>query len=83
MSIRAKFICNSKVQSGTQTVVWLNAVYANSDGSRAEENKAFSDATPAGQIAICIQNDKPAVEAFVQGRAYYVDFTEVPAPQPV
>ena len=75
MTVRAKFICNSKIPSGSQTTVYLNAVYSNSDGTRAEENKAFSDATPSGHIAIMIANDKPALEAFENGKAYYVDFT--------
>ncbi len=83
MSIRAKFICNSKIPCGAVTTVYLHPVYASSDGTRSEENKAFSDATPAGQIQITIRNDKPALECFVQGRAYYVDFNEVPAHQPV
>lgn len=75
MNVRAKFICNSKIPSGSQTTVYLNAVYSNRDGTRAEENKAFTDATPAGQIAITIANDKPALEAFEMGKAYYLDFT--------
>ena len=75
MKDRAKFICNTKLPSGAQTTVYLSAVYSNSDGTRAEENKAFSDATPAGQIAITIANDKPALEAFEMGKAYYLDFT--------
>lgn len=77
-TVRAKFICNAKIPGyGNQTSVHFNAVYANQDGSRAEENKAFSDATPSGSIALSIANDKPALEAFEIGKAYYIDFSPV------
>ncbi|WP_243021742.1 hypothetical protein [Simplicispira sedimenti] len=75
MSVRAKFTCNSKIPSHGTTTVYFNAVYANKDGSRAEENKAFSDATPSGQIALSIADGKPALDAFELGKSYFVDFT--------
>ena len=74
-TVRAKFTCNAKIPAHGRTTVFFNAVYSNSDGSRAEENKAFSDATPSGQISISITNDKPALDAFEIGKSYYVDFT--------
>lgn len=74
-TVRAKFTCNTKIPSGDQTTVYLNAVYSNRDGTRAEENKAFSDATPAGSVQITIANDKPALGAFEVGKSYYLDFT--------
>lgn len=78
MTVRSKFICNAKIPGyGDQTSVHFNAVYSNSDGSRAEENKAFSDVTPSGSITIVIAKDKPALDAFEIGKAYYVDFTHV------
>jgi hypothetical protein len=78
-TVRAKFICQSKIPSGSQTTVFLSAVYSNKDGSRAEENKAFSDATPSGMVQISIANDKPALQQFEVGQAYYIDFTPVEA----
>ena len=75
MNVRAKFTCNAKVPAYGSTAVYLNAVYSNPDGSRAEENKAFSDATPSGHIAISIADGKPALDAFVVGKSYYLDFT--------
>lgn len=72
-TIRAKFTCNAKIPGyGNATTVHLNAVYSSDPNS---ENKAFSDATPSGQINISIANDKPALEAFELGKSYYVDFT--------
>ena len=76
-TVRAKFVCNTKIPSGAQTTCYFNAVYSNKDGSRAEENKAFSDATPGGMIQIAIANDKPALQQFEVGQAYYIDFTPV------
>ena len=74
-TVRAKFTCNAKIPAYGGTTVFFNAVYSNKDGTRAEENKAFSDATPSGQISISIAYGKPAVDAFVIGQSYYVDFT--------
>lgn len=74
-TVRAKFTANAIIPGTTQSTVFLNAVYSNKDGSRNEENKAFSDATPAGMIQISIANDKPALQVFETGKSYYVDFT--------
>ncbi len=76
-SVRSKFIVTSKIPSyGGQTVVGLSAVYSSDPAS---ENKAFTDATPSGQINIVIAAGKPALEAFPLGQHFYVDFTPVPA----
>lgn len=74
-TVRAKFTCNAKIPSHGSTAVFFNAVYSNRDGTRAEENKAFSDATPSGNISLSIADGKPALEAFEIGKSYYVDFT--------
>lgn len=74
MTIRAKFVCSSLIPSYYTTTVGLSAVYSSDPTS---ENKAFSDATPSGQINISIANDKPALAAFEIGKSYYVDFTPV------
>ncbi len=75
-TVRAKFTCNTKMPGyGNSTIVYLNAVYSNKDGTRSEENKAFSEATPSGTIQICIAEGKPAADQFVVGEHYYVDFT--------
>lgn len=75
MSVRAKFYVTSKIPGyNNTTTVGLSAVYSSDPAS---ENKAFTDATPSGQISISISNDKPALEAFVMGEDYYVDFTPV------
>lgn len=72
-SVRAKFVCNGKIPGyGNQTTVHFSAVYSADPNS---ENKAFTDATPSGHLQICIANDKPALDLFQQGKAYYLDFT--------
>jgi hypothetical protein len=74
-TVRAKFTCHSKIPMPSQTTVYLSAVYSNKDGTRNEENKAFSEATPSGMLQITIANDKSALAAFEQGKSYYIDFT--------
>lgn len=78
-TVRAKFSVSTIIPNGGTSTVHLNAIYSGRNGKRAEENKAFSDATPAGYIAITIQNDKPALDFFKPGKEVYVDFAEVPA----
>ncbi len=77
-AIRAKFKVTSKIPCwGDQVVVNLSAVYSNDPNS---ENKAFTDATPSGEIKIWISDGKAAAEAFEMGKDYYVDFIPVPSP---
>lgn len=71
-TVRAKFVCGTKVPNGDTTTVHLYAVYSNAPDS---ENKAFSDATPAGTLQLTIQNAKPALAAFDYGKYYYIDIT--------
>lgn len=79
--IRAKMICNTVTPApyGGGQVVCLNPVYCNKDGSLSAENKAFTDATPSGMVQLHISGTAPAFNAFKQGGAYYVDFSEAPA----
>lgn len=75
MPVRAKFQCSSVTRhadGGTQ--VMMHPVYSGS-----EENRAFNDATPSGELRIHIAKGKPAAELFTPGAAYFLDFT--PAPQ--
>lgn len=65
MTVRAKFKC----QGNNEGTVSLQAVVAGS-----EENKAFWDATPAGNIMLHITNPA-AKDQFEPGKEYYVDFT--------
>lgn len=76
MNVRAKFSVTSLIPGyGGNVSVGLSAIYASKTGVRAEENKAFSDVTPSGQINIVIAPDKPALQAFEIGKEFYVDFT--------
>lgn len=78
--VRAKMECGSKVtDSDGNTLISLFAVYSNKDGSRAEENKAFSDATPSGSVNLTITKGMPAADLYQPGKQYYVDFTAVDA----
>jgi len=49
--------------------------------SGSEENKAFSEATPAGNISFAIAKGAPAQENFPEAgtKEYYIDITECPA----
>lgn len=71
--IRAKFKCvEIRKYEGVEQPV-LRPVYG--DG---EENKAFSAATPSGELNMWITN-QAAFGKFVIGKSYYIDVTEAPA----
>ena len=79
MKVRAKLQCsNLFVNANGDTQIRLSAMYNNQDGTRAEENKAFSDATPIAEFSMTVTKGKPAADAFVAGLGYYVDFTPIP-----
>lgn len=72
--VRAKFKCDSIVtaaygKDNQSITVNMSPVYGNS-----EENKQFWRYTPAGSIALTIDNPD-AVAQFSPGREYYIDFT--------
>jgi len=72
-SVRAKFHCNQITileYGGKQAV--LNAIYSDKG-----ENKDFAEATPNGELKIQINNNTPAVDFFVPGKNYYLEFTPV------
>jgi len=50
--------------------VYMHPVYGN-----GEENKSYSEATPSGAIQLTITN-KNAWGFFVEGKEYYVNFTQ-------
>lgn len=73
MPVRAKCVCNAiTVHEDGGRSVYMHPVHSGSD-----ENKAFNDATPGGEIRLHIAKDKPAAEQFERGREYFVDFTLV------
>lgn len=49
--------------------------------SSIEEDRRFAKATPAGMIKMTVDNPS-ALEYLAPGKAFYVDFTEVPQPAP-
>lgn len=77
MNVRAKFKATTVQQYPTAgngerfAQVTLVAVY--NDGP---ENETWSKATPAGQLTMTISNPA-ALNTFVEGRSYYLDFTPV------
>lgn len=79
--VRAKMLCNSVERTSygkthkDQVRVKMGVVYSSDPAS---ENRAFSDATPTGNVDITIQGDKPAALMFEPGKHYYVDFTDAP-----
>lgn len=69
-SVRAKFKVESITKSSYGTSVKMHPVHSGS-----EENKSFSDYTPAGNIDMLISPGKPAAEMFEVGKEFYIDFT--------
>ncbi|BAZ29960.1 hypothetical protein NIES4074_24080 [Cylindrospermum sp. NIES-4074] len=78
MTIRAKFTVQfNRINSSTQVAdVVMSPVLATT-----EENLAFWEATPAGQISLQITNPKAAAE-FEVGADIYVDFTRATPREP-
>lgn len=74
MTVRAKFQCTSIIPYSNMSTVYLSAVYSTDPN---DPNKAFTDATPSGQLSIVINNDKLALQTFQIGKSYYLDFTPV------
>jgi hypothetical protein len=84
MKVRAKLQCTNKfVDACGNTQIRLDAIYADKDGSRAQENMAFSDATPCASFVMTISKGKPAADAFVYGQAYYMDFIPLAPDSPM
>lgn len=84
MAVKAKFKCDSvtpyswdegKTIAGKN--IGMTAVIGyNADGTRSDENEAWSEATPSGQLSMHISNPA-AFEQFEEGKAYYLTFEEV------
>jgi hypothetical protein len=76
MTMRAKF----KVQSITQQAHWsqpgksLYTLSLNPVTSGSDENKAFYEATPSGEIKLSVVNEEIGKQ-FPIGAEVYVDFT--------
>lgn len=76
MTVRAKF----KVQSITTSAHWqsdkghIGTVKLVPVMGGSEENKRFYEASPSGQIELGTIN-QAALEQFVIGKEFYVDFT--------
>ena len=71
-TVRAKFQISYVQNNGDGSInVNMHPVYSGS-----EENKAFNDATPGGQLQIHIAKDKPAQKFFEAGKSYYIDFSK-------
>lgn len=83
MAVKAKFRCNSvtayswdegKTIAG-KNVAMTAVIGYNVDGSRFDENEAWSQATPSGQLSMHISNPD-AFEQFEEGKQYYLTFEE-------
>ena len=68
---RAKFYVHAVELTSWATVIKLRVV------SRGEDNKAWSAATPVGEISMNVANEH-AADNFAPGQEWYVDFTPVP-----
>lgn len=69
--IRGKFTCTKVVSTSYGKEVGFWALYSNSP-----EDNSYSAATPSGHITMTVSNPA-AQDFFVEGRAYYLDFTQV------
>lgn len=80
MTIRAKFTVQfNRINSSSNVAdVVLTPVTSNPPN---QENLAFWEATPAGQISLQITNPKASAQ-FEVGADYYVDFTPVTPREP-
>ena len=76
MKVRAKFMCNAVTEYVSGKEVQLMAVQ---NGS--EENKSFATYTPSASLKMSISPETEAVNYFIVGREYYLDFIEC-NPQP-
>lgn len=74
-SVRAKVHCYSatKKEEGQNQNIVLSAV-------TDESNKEWAAATPLLNLSMEIKN--PDAQIFESGKRYYVDISEVPAPEP-
>ena len=70
-TVRAKFYVSEVALTSWGCRVTLNVV------TRGEDNKAWSAATPSGQITMQIKNDI-AAEQFAPGQEWFVDFRPAP-----
>lgn len=69
MAVRAKVVC----EGITENSVKFRTVYE-PDAAKDIKNARFTKATPWGEIRLGIDNPA-ALEQFVPGKSYYVDFT--------
>lgn len=74
MQIRAKIQIGSAIKNEYGERVVAHAVYG---GSTNAEDNTFSAATPSLHLDMNISNPD-AIGKLVQGKKYYLDFTEVP-----
>lgn len=90
MTVRAKFVCNSKTEVASKSsygeLAWQIKLGAVWEGTDAEgkpatfENRIFSDATPSGSLDMFICNPE-AAKQFTAGQCYYIDFTPAGPPE--
>jgi hypothetical protein len=91
MGVRAKFVVQSITESnspksekqedgtykpvpGKMSTIKMTPVYANGDPNH--ENTKFWQASPSGELTLNCVNPQ-AVEQFIVGHEYYLDFTPV------
>lgn len=73
MTVRAKFVCTGKNETGfcensKSTIVTLSPVTSGS-----EENKTFWQYTPSGKIELSTVN-QAAADQYQVGKEYFIDF---------
>ena len=72
MKVRAKFVCTRlEDNEGDAITVHLSACIEGSP-----ENKEFCKYTPYGSLSLGIDKDAEALNLFLQGEEYYLDFVK-------
>jgi len=79
MSVRAKFRCLKVEDYGQSKKISLSVVTSGPCGGDSAENRSFTQWTPSGEIWMTVDNPHASVQ-FVEGREYYVDFSEASQP---
>ncbi len=76
--VRGKFVLTSMTQmSGSQA---RSLKFTTQYDPTIPEDQKYAKATPSGELTMYVDNP-PALAQLELGKAYYLDLTEVPAPE--
>jgi hypothetical protein len=79
MTVKAKFKCDSVIDTNFGTNYSTRTVKFRAIYGKEGENASFSKATPSGELSMNIDKETLAYDEFKPGKEYYLTFDEVPA----